>query len=133
MPQNCKQHWLRLQATVGKAGWIFNGFNGFLTRGECSVWEMFFTFQLIYIHANKEIDATKLYWISYPRTFQDIFYNSTVLFKKVNCHSVYEYVKTYLSLYTLPKLILMIARTRKLLNQNDMCACIFELPSLRFS
>ena len=33
-----------------------------------------FTFQLIYIHANKEIDATKLYWLKNPRTFQDLFF-----------------------------------------------------------
>ena len=32
-----------------------------------------FTFQLIYIHANKEIDATKLYWLKNPRIFQDLF------------------------------------------------------------
>ena len=31
------------------------------------------TFQLIYIHANKEIDATKLYWLKNPRIFQDLF------------------------------------------------------------
>ena len=50
-----------------------------------------FTFQLIYnIHANKEIDATKLYQLKNPRTFQDLFYNTTVQTKEVSCHSVYE-------------------------------------------
>ena len=32
-----------------------------------------FTFQLIYIHANKEINATKLYRLKDPRNFQDLF------------------------------------------------------------
>ena len=30
-PKNCKQYWPRLQAKVGKAGWVFNGF---LSRGD---------------------------------------------------------------------------------------------------
>ena len=57
----------------------------------CAVMGTVLTFQLIYIHANKEIDATKMYRLKNPRTFQDLFYNSTVLIKKVRCHHlVYE-------------------------------------------
>ena len=35
-------------------------------------------------HANKEIDATKLYPLKDPRTFQDLFLNPTVVTKKVS-------------------------------------------------
>jgi hypothetical protein len=60
-------------------GW---GFNEFLMGFEvCSDFRVsavlgtIFTFQVlynVYIHANKEIDATKLYQLKYPRTIQDL-------------------------------------------------------------
>ena len=47
-----------------------------VSRGDFYSQSSVFTFQLIYIHANKEIDATKLYRLKYPRTFQDLFLQS---------------------------------------------------------
>ena len=54
----------------------------------------------IYIHANKEIDATKLYRLKNPRTFQDFF----LQFYSTNQKSqrpLGQWIITYLSLYTL--------------------------------
>ena len=92
------QNWPRLQATVGKTGWVCMQ-RRFLESVQCL--GTGFTFQLIYIHANKEIDAAKLYGLKNPRTFHDLFYNSTVLTKKSQL-PLGLWIITNLSLYTLP-------------------------------
>ena len=74
-----------------------------------------FTFHLIiliYIHANKAIDATKLYQLKNPRTFQDIF----LQFYSTNQKSAAtrSMNKTYLSLYTLDLYIICIGKQENL-------------------
>ena len=51
------------------------------------------------VKSRKEIDATKLYRLKNPRTFQELFHNSTVLTKKVSCHLVVQ--QYYTCLYSL--------------------------------
>ena len=72
-----------------------------------------FTFYLIYIHANKEIDATKLYRLKNLRTFQDIF----LQFYSTNQKSQLPlglWIKTCLSLYTLDLYIICIGKQENL-------------------